>query len=74
MPRTTFTLDKDLHALIRSYADERGLRMSGAVSELLRRGLSTHTLMREVNGFFVFDLPADSPRVTPEDVRRALAD
>ena len=74
MPRTTFTLDSELYAMLRRYAGERGLSLSGAAAELVRRGLSTCTPVREENGFFVFDLPAGSPQVTPENVRRALAD
>lgn len=74
MPRTTITLEKDVYTMTRRYAAERRLRLSGAISELIRRGLSARTPVREVDGFVLFDLPADSPRVTSEDVQRALDD
>ena len=74
MPRTPITLEKDLYTMTRRYAAQRRLRFSGAVSELIRRGLEARTPVREVDGFVLFDLPADSPRVTLEDVRRALDD
>ncbi len=60
--------------MTRRYAVERRLRLSGAISELIRRGLSARTPVRKENGFVLFDLPPDSPRVTPEDVRRARGD
>ena len=74
MPRTTITLEAEVYRLTRRYAAERSLRLSGAISELIRRGLSARTPVREENGFVLFDLPADSPQVTLEDVQRALED
>jgi len=74
MPRTTLTLDRDAYALARRYASARRLRLSQAVSELVRRGLESRRPVREENGLVVFDLPSDSPPVTPEDVRRADED
>lgn len=44
--------------------------MGQAVSELVRRGLAAPTASIEKNGLVVFKLPADSPTVTHEDVRR----
>jgi len=74
MPRTTLTLEKDVYALAKRYAAARGIRLGRAVTELVRRGLATRSATREENGLIVFDLPAGSPRVTGEDVRRAEED
>ena len=60
--------------MTRRYAAERRLPLSDAISELIGRGLSARTPVREVDGVVLFDLPADSPRVTSEDVQRALDD
>jgi CTP:molybdopterin cytidylyltransferase MocA len=48
----------------------RGVSLGKAVSDLLRRGLSASTPVQAKNGLVVFHLPADSPKVTTEDVRR----
>ena len=74
MPRTTLTLDKDVYASAKRYADARRVRLGKAITELVRRGLATRSATREENGLVVFDLPGDSPQVTPEDVRRAEED
>ena len=74
MPRPTITLETEVYRMTRRYAAERRLRLSAAISELIHRGLSARMPVREENGFVLFDLPADSPRVTAEDVQRALDD
>ena len=48
----------------------RGMSLGKAVSDLVRRGLRAPTPARESGGIVVFQLPADSPEVTTEDVRR----
>jgi hypothetical protein len=68
--RTTLSLDDDVFDLVKTYADNRSLAMGKAVSELVRRGLSAPVKTRAVNGLVVFDVPADSDRVTSELVRR----
>lgn len=68
--RTTLNLDDDTLRLVRDYARKRSLPLGAAVSELVRSGLTTPKPTRIVNGFHVVDLPADSPAVTTEDVRR----
>ena len=57
-------------AVVRDYARKRSLPLGAAVSELVRSGLTTPKPTRIVNGFHIVDLPADSPAVTTEDVRR----
>jgi hypothetical protein len=71
--RRTLILDDDLLELAARQAKRRGVSLSKTVSDLVRRDLSTATLPQNEGGSVVFRLPADSPRVTTEDVRRIEA-
>src|SRR2546425_856467 len=66
--RTTLNLDDDVLQDVKHYAESRSLPVGRAVSELVRKGLCTPTPTRTVNGIQVFDLPADSPRITTKRV------
>jgi Arc/MetJ family transcription regulator len=68
--RTTLTLDDDVFELAARQAKLRGVSLGKTVSDLLRRGLNASTPSQEKDGLVVFHLPADSPKVTTEDVRR----
>lgn len=68
--RTTLNLDDDVLRMAREYARRRSLSLGDAVGELVRSGLTTPRPTKLVNGFYVVDLPEDSPVVTTEDVRR----
>jgi hypothetical protein len=68
--RTTLTLEDDILELATRQAKLRGVSLGKTVSDLLRRGLNASTPAQEKNGLVVFHLPADSPKVTTEDVRR----
>jgi hypothetical protein len=68
--RTTLTLDDDLLELAARQAKLRGVSLSKTVSDLVRRGLAAPTPSVERGGLVVFQLPADSPKVTTDDVRR----
>lgn len=68
--RTTINLDADLVPLVKDYAAKRAISLSGAISNLVRRGLSVRGPRRMRNGLLVVDLPEDSPRVTSEQVKR----
>ena len=72
--RTTLTLDDDVLELVTRQAKLRGVSLGKTVSDLLRRGLGAPTPAREEEGIVVFDLPADSPKVTMDDVRRLEAE
>jgi len=69
--RTTLSLDDDLLQDVKRYAESRSLALGKAVSELVRRALTTPrpTRVDSVTGLQVFDLPPDSPRVTTKKVR-----
>ncbi len=72
--RTTLTLDDDVAVIVARQAKARGLSLGKAISDLVRRGLNAPTPSTDKNGVVVFRLPADSPRVTTEDVRRIEAE
>ena len=72
--RTTLTLDDDVAELSARLANARGLSLGKAVSDLIRRGLNAPTPSTDEHGLVVFRLPADSPKVTTDDVRRIEAE
>ena len=72
--RTTLALDDDLFDLVKRQAKLRGLSLGKTVSDLVRRGLTAPTPSQDRGGLVVFQLPADSPTVTTEDVRRIEAE
>lgn len=72
--RTTLTLDDDILELAARQAKLRGVSLGKTVSDLLRRGLSASTPAQDKDGLVVFHLPADSPKVTTDDVRRIEAE
>ena len=68
--RTTLSLDDDLIPRVKAYAESRDITVGKAVSELVRRGLHAPLQTRVVNGFHVIELPAGSPTVTIEHIRK----
>jgi hypothetical protein len=72
--RTTLSLDDDTFRLVKRYAASRSLALGKAVSELVRRALTTPRQTRSVNGMRVFDLPPESPKVSSKKVRALEAD
>lgn len=70
--RTTISIDDDVFEAVKTYAKTRDVALGKAMSDLVRRGLHAPLRTRVVNGFHVVDLPAGSPIVTSEDVKRLL--
>lgn len=70
--RTTFTLDEDAAVLAQTYAKARSLRLGQAVSELIRRASAPPVAMRRRGQAWVFELPADAPVVTAQQVKALL--
>jgi hypothetical protein len=68
--RTTLNLDDDVGEIVARQAKARGLSLGKTVSDLVRRGLNAPTPSTDKSGLVVFTLPADSPKVTTDDVRR----
>ena len=73
--RTTLTVDDDVLDTAKMIADTRGISIGQAVSELARKGMNAKLEMKRdpVSGFWGFETSDDDgPKVTSEDVQRAL--
>lgn len=68
--RTTLNLDDDALKILQKYSETRALSLGKAASELVRRGASSRTPTRMVDGFVVFDIPPGGPKITTERVRK----
>jgi CTP:molybdopterin cytidylyltransferase MocA len=68
--RTTLTLDEDVYEAAARQAASRRLSLGKVVSDLMRKGMQAPARVREQDGVVIFDLPADSPEVTMETVKR----
>lgn len=69
--RTTLELDDDVVAAARQLASDERRSLGSVVSELARRGLTPARVESE-GAFPVIRVPAGSPPITPEMVRRAM--
>lgn len=70
--RTTVNIEDETFAAARAYAERRGVTISQALSELVRQGLESQCRIVEENGLHVLTLGPDAPKVTSEDVYKAL--
>lgn len=70
--RTTINLEDDAFATAQAYAQARAIKLGQAVSELILRGNAPKVAMKQVNGVWVFDLPADTPKVSAQKVKQLL--
>ena len=70
----TLTIDDDAFAKAQAYAQARALKLGQAVSELIQRGTADKLPMKQKNGAWVFELPADAPRVTARQVKDLMDD
>ena len=69
--RTTLEIDDDLMAAARELAGIEGRSIGSVVSDLIRKGLTPAKVDAE-DGLPVIRVPAGSPPITPEMVRRGL--
>lgn len=72
--RTTITLEDDAFATAQTYARARALKLGQAVSELIRRGSTERLPIRKSGQTWVFDVPADTPKVSAGQVKDMLDD
>jgi hypothetical protein len=72
--RTTLTLEGDAFSTAQTYARARALKLGQAVSELIRLGSAERVPVCQRGGVWVFDLPADTPKVTAARVKELLED
>lgn len=69
--RTTLDIDDDIVAAARELAAGERRSLGSVISELARRGL-TPAQVEADEGMPVIRVPAGTPAITPEMVRRAL--
>jgi len=69
--RTTLDLDEDILAAAQELAAEQHRSVGWMISELARRGLTPARIEAE-GDMPVIRVPAGTPAITPEMVRRAL--
>lgn len=76
--RTTLTLDEDVHEFATYYARAKGLTLSAAIGELVRKGRNAPEpepdVRRGPNGFPMFPPSGSDSVVTDEMVRRLEED
>lgn len=72
--RTTLNLENDAAEAVQAYSKDRQVSLGKAASELIRRGAAYQIGVRKVNGFPMFDVPADFPAITTDRVRELLAE
>ena len=73
--RTTLRIDEDVLRVARSLARSEGKTIGEVVSELARKGFRpSPSKRRGRSGLPIFDVPANTPPLTPEMVREALED
>ena len=76
--RTTLTLNDEAFAAASNYARARALKLGEAVSELIGQALAPaqqqHLRVKRSGDLMVFDVPADAPRITAEQVKAFLED
>jgi hypothetical protein len=68
--RTTINIEDDALYEIKKYAEERGIALGQAASDLVHRGAESlaksQTQMETRNGWVIFELPPGSPPLTNE--------
>jgi len=70
--RTTLHINDDAYKIVMRYAKIRKIGMGKAVSELVVRGAQPRVGIKEKNGLSIFDLPAGTPVVTTEQVKKIM--
>lgn len=68
--RTTLQIDDDVLAAARARAQARSESVGKALSDLARKGARIAMPVKRAGGLIVFQLPADSPPVTMDLVKR----
>lgn len=64
--RTTINIEDSAFLTIRKYAEERGISLGQAASDLVHRGVESLPRFKTKNGWAVFDAPPGSPPLTNE--------
>lgn len=72
--RTTVTIDDDVLAIARALAQQNGVSLGRALSELARRGQRAMAAAATNDGLPVFAVPRDAKSITSDDVYKALGE
>jgi len=72
--RTTVTIDDDILAIARALAQQNGVSLGRALSELARRGQHATAAVVESDGLPVFAVPRDTKPITSDEVYKALGE
>lgn len=67
--RMTVTLNNDVAAIAKQYAESRNLSLGEAIAELILRGTRRPARVKYVDGLPVFDLPKSKHPITSEQVK-----
>ena len=67
--RTTVTLNDDVAAMAKRYAESCGLSLGDAIARLILRGAQRSARIKYVDGLPVFDLPKSRHPITSERVK-----
>lgn len=72
--RTTVTIDDDILAVARALAQQNGISIGRALSELARRGQRATAAAVTSDGLPAFSVPRDAKPITSDDVYVALGE
>ena len=64
--RTTLNIEDEALSVIRRYAEERGVSLGQAASDLVHLGAESIPSFKTKNGWVVFELPPGTPELTNE--------
>jgi hypothetical protein len=70
----TVTLNNDVAAIAKRYAESRNLSLSKAIAELILRGTRRTARIKYVDGLPVFDLPKSKQSIPGERVKALEAE
>lgn len=70
--RTTVTIDDDVLAIARALAQQNGVSLGRALSELARRGQRAMAAVVASDGLPAFAVPRDAKPITIDGVHKAL--
>jgi hypothetical protein len=67
--RSTINIDPEVLSAAKKLAVARSSSVGEVISELARRGLDARSKIGSRHGFPVFEVPSNTPALTPDQVR-----
>jgi hypothetical protein len=68
--RTTLNIEEDAFSTVKKYAEDRGISLGHAASDLIHRGAESVPQFKTKNGWVIFEVPAGTPPITSETVEK----